>query len=179
MKLKLAALLTMVLMVCVFSKGHTFDGLNPTPSLISVGGGVFNITRKTQKAGMLQLEYKGSPFFGKKLFKVRPLLASMVTFQGGFWIGGGVNFEVYLGCPVVLTLGFAPGFYARGHGKDLGYIYEMRSSVELAYRFKNNSRFGAQFYHLSNGSFSSKNPGTEVLVAFYSFPLKWMFKEKG
>lgn len=154
------------------AKSQDINGLNPSPSLISIGGGVFNITRKNHKAALLQCEYKGNPFFGKRLFKVRPLLAALVTFKGSFWMGGGVNFDIFLGRPFILTLGFAPGFYIQGHGKNLGYPLEMRSSIELAYRFKNSSRFGAQFYHLSNGSLSKRNPGAEVLSFFYAFPIK-------
>ncbi len=148
-----------------------FDGLNPTPRLVSIGTGFFNITRDNHQTGLVQLEYKGQPFFGKRLFKVRGLLATLVTFNGSFWIGGGVNFDIWLGGPMVLTLGFAPGFYTQGNGKNLGYPLENRSSIELAYRFKNNGRLGAQFYHLSNASFSKRNPGAEVLTVFYAIPI--------
>lgn len=160
-----------LLFLCCIFKSYSFDGLNPTPSLVSIGAGYFNITRDNHQTGLIQAEYKGTPFFGKRLFKVRGLVATLVTFQGSFWLGGGVNFDIWLGGPMVLTLGFAPGLYTRGHGKDLGYGLENRSSIELAYRLKNSGRLGLQFYHLSNASFSPRNPGAEVLSIFYALPI--------
>lgn len=168
------------LLICallmVGSRGYSenYEGLNPSPSLISIGTGVYNILRTTENAVVFQAEYKGTPFFGKKYFKVRPLLATLLTSKASFWLGGGVNFDIYLASPLTLTLGFAPGYFLRGSGKNLGYPLEMRSSIELSYRLASEARFGAQFYHLSNGSLSNKNPGTEVLVFFYAFPVNFL-----
>ncbi|MBM3192395.1 MAG: acyloxyacyl hydrolase [Chlamydiae bacterium] len=103
--------------------------------------------------------------------KIRPFAALMGTLQASLWAGAGVNFEINFGRPLVLTLGFGPGFFFAGHGKNLGYPLEMRSSIELAYRFRSQSRLGLQFYHLSNGSMSQRNPGTEALVLFYAIPI--------
>lgn len=143
------------------------------PNLLLFGAGAYNFTRSnpTFKTGMLQLEYKGPSFFGKKILKIKPFAALMGTFQGSFWIGGGVNFEINLCSFLVTTLGFGPGLFAKGNGKNLGYPLEMRSSVELAYRFPKKSRLGVQFYHLSNGSMAERNPGTEVLLLFYGIPI--------
>ena len=71
----------------------------------------------------------------------------------------------------VAQLGFAPTIYYRGTGVDLGFPLEFRSSVELAYRFDDRSRLGAQIYHLSNASLGWQNPGTEVLMLSYSVPI--------
>ena len=143
-------------------------------NLLAVGVGVYDILRYNHRhvTGLLQLEYKGPDFFGKKLLKVRPFAAFMVNFQGSLWAGAGVNFDLLFGPSFVTTLGFGPGFFYQGKGKDLGYPLEMRSSIEFAYRFKSQARLGWQFYHLSNASLSMRrNPGTECLVLFYAIPI--------
>ncbi len=147
---------------------------DPTsPNLLSFAIGDYNVFHQACKynTGMVQLEFKGPNFFSKKHFKVRPFVAGLVNFQGSLWIGGGVDFDIYCGRPVVITLGLGPGYFYRGKGKDLGYPMEIRSSIELAYQFKSHARLGTQFYHLSNASFSSRNPGVECLVLFYAIPL--------
>lgn len=144
------------------------------PNLLAIGMGVYDILRYNHSyvTGLAQVEYKGPDFFGKKLLKVRPFAACMVNFQGSVWVGGGVNFDIFLGSSFVTTLGCGPGFFYRGKGKDLGYPLEIRSSIEFAYRFKSQARLGWQFYHLSNASLSTRrNPGTECLVFFYAIPI--------
>jgi hypothetical protein len=143
------------------------------PNLISFAAGDYNVFHTTCKynQGMVQLEFKGPNFFSKKYFKVRSFAAGLVNLQGSLWIGGGVNFDIYFGNPFVVTLSIGPGYFYRGKGKDLGYPMEVRSSIELAYKFKSHARLGTQFYHLSNASFSPRNPGVECLLLFYAIPL--------
>lgn len=153
---------------------RAFKSKKNSPNLFAMGMGVYDIFRYNHRyvTGLIQLEYKGSPFFGQRLLKVRPFAALMVNFQESVWIGGGVNFDIFFGTSFVTTLGFGPGFFYQGKGKDLGYPLEMRSSIEIAYRRPSHARIGLQFYHLSNASLSSRrNPGTECLVFFYAIPL--------
>lgn len=143
------------------------------PNLLMFCGGAYNFTRYNpkHKTGALQLEFKGPSFFGKKILKIKPFVALMGNFQGSLWLGAGVNFDINIANWLVATLGFGPGLFYKGAGKDLGYPLEMRSSAEIAYRFKSKSRLGVQFYHLSNASLARRNPGTEVLLLFYAIPI--------
>ncbi len=84
---------------------------------------------------------------------------------------GGLLLDLFYGRRFVVTPSLAAGYYEKGDGKDLGHELEFRSSVEISYRFDDRSRIGLSFYHLSNASISSKNPGTEVLSIVYSIPL--------
>jgi len=144
------------------------------PNLLVVGMGVYDVLRYNHRyiTELIQLEYKGPDFFGQELLKIRPFVALMMNFQASLWMGVGVDFEIFLGKSFVTTLGFGPGFFYQGRGKDLGYPLEIRSSVEFAYLFKSHARLGVQFYHLSNASLSTRrNPGTECLLLFYAIPL--------
>ncbi|WP_420420588.1 acyloxyacyl hydrolase [Simkania sp.] len=141
------------------------------PRLLSIGTGVFSIVRKT-KVLNFQLEYRSDLAIYKNSFIfIRPLLGVMATTKGSTYFYGGVAFDFFLTKFLVFTPSFAPGFYIKGGGIELGLPLEFRSSAELAYRFKNKSRLGAMFYHMSNASLGFRNPGTECLVFFYALPL--------
>jgi len=101
----------------------------------------------------------------------RPLFGIMGTERATLYVYGGMALDLFLGKGFVLTPSFAPGLYVQGKGKDLGFPLEFRSSMELSYILPNRGRIGAQFYHISNASLGSKNPGAEALVFFYGIPL--------
>ena len=64
----------------------------------------------------------------------------------------------------------AVGAFYKGNGKDLGSVVEFKTGAEFAYRFEDHSRLGLQFDHISNAGIGKRNPGTESLVLFWSFP---------
>lgn len=138
--------------------------------LFNVGAGVFNIIRN-KKSVNFQVEYRSDfPFYQNSMLFFRPLIGVMGTSTGSGYIYTGIAFEIFLTDFLVFTPSFAPGIYIKGRGMELGFPLEYRSSAEISYRFKNQSRFGVMFYHISNASLSFKNPGTECLVFFYSIP---------
>ncbi len=132
--------------------------------------GYYDVVQDDDTATSFGVEYRdGNTFLG--IFK--PMVASFVTTDGSFWLGAGVAVDFYLGENVVLTGSFAPGYYAEGDGKDLGYPLEFRSQLELGYRFEDYSRLTVGINHLSNsGIFDDDgNPGTEVVTVNYYLPL--------
>jgi len=64
---------------------------------------------------------------------------------------------------------FGIGYYRQGTGFDLGSELEFMSGLEAAWRLNERSTIGLRFFHLSNGSISDRNPGTEALTASYSW----------
>lgn len=139
--------------------------------LLNVGAGVFNIVRN-KKSVNFQVEYRSDfPLYQNLILFFRPLIGVMGTSTGSGYIYTGIAFDIFLTDFLVFTPSFAPGIYIKGGGMELGFPLEYRSSAELSYRFKNRSRFGSMFYHLSNASLGFRNPGTECLVFFYSIPL--------
>lgn len=139
--------------------------------LLNVGVGVFNIVRN-KKSVNFQIEYRSDfSFYRNSMLFFRPLIGVMATSTGSGYFFTGIAFDVFFTPQVVFTPSFAPGIYIKGGGMELGFPLEYRSSAELSYRFKNKSRFGGMFYHISNASLGFRNPGTECLVFFYSIPL--------
>lgn len=143
--------------------------------LFSVSTGIFDLMREKHRTWEFSLEYKfhisrlKSPF---RFLEFRPLIGAMGTIEGSSYLYAGINLDLFPCDQIVIAPGFAAGWYRAGKGKDLGYPLEFRSGVELAWQFKDASRLGVHFYHLSNASLGDRNPGEESLVLFYDIPIK-------
>jgi hypothetical protein len=135
------------------------------PALLSFGAGVFNII-KEPRAAQFQIDYKWDYCY----YYIQPFTSFFITTNRSIYFCAGACADIFLPKNFVLTPSFAPGIYIKGCGKDLGFPLEFRSALALSYQFKNKSRFGAQFYHISNASLGHRNPGVECLVFFFSFP---------
>lgn len=147
-----------------FSKALDNKGMVP---LLSIGAGSYNVQRDKRTA-QFQMEYR----FAVDFFMARPMIGAFITSKSAFYLYAGIGWDLHLSRFLVLTPSFAPGIYFQGNDKNLGYPLEFRTSLELAYKFKNKARLGLEFYHLSNASISNRNPGEESLILFYSIPLK-------
>lgn len=143
------------------------------PDLLSVSAGAYDFHRDKYRTFEFALEYK---FHLKCLKKpnpyldFRPLIGVMATAEATFYGYVGINFDLLFG-HVLFAPGFAAGYFAPGHGKQLGYPLEFRSGIELAWQFSDWHRLGIHFYHLSNASIGRRNPGEESLVLFYDIPI--------
>lgn len=137
------------------------------PDFLSVAIGAFDLVQDNDKATEFRAEYRSD----KKIWIFKPFIGAMGTTDSAFYGYGGLLVDVYFGRRWVLTPNFAAGYYSKGDGLDLGHELEFRSSIELSYRFDNRTRLGVSFYHMSNASIGSDNPGTEVLSIVYSIPL--------
>ncbi len=137
------------------------------PDFVTVAGGWFDMNRQKDEAGEFRLEYRSD----KKFLLFKPFGGVMATTDGASYYYAGILIDVFLGRRVVMTPSFAPGYYARGSGYDLGHAVEFRSQLEVAYRFDDRSRLGVSFGHMSNAGLGDKNPGTEALMLNYSVPL--------
>ena len=137
------------------------------PAFVTVAGGWFDMNRQKMDSAEFRLEYRHD----QKFWIFKPFGGAMATSDGASYYYAGILVDVYLGNRVVVTPSFAPGYYAKGSGYDLGHALEFRSQLELAYRFDDRSRLGVSFGHMSNASIGDKNPGTESLMVNYSVPL--------
>lgn len=147
-------------------------------NLFSVSSGIFDLMREKHRTWELSVEYKMHPAWLKSPFRFmefRPLLGLMGTIEGSSYLYAGINFDLFLTERFLIAPGFAAGWYRAGGGKDLGYPLEFRSGVEIAWQFKDASRVGIHFYHLSNASLGKRNPGEESLVIFYDIPISFLF----
>lgn len=139
------------------------------PSLITVGEGFWDVQRGQRRTAEFYIEYLSN----LEWYYIRPMIGLIGNNKGGFYSYGGFNIDGVIADCFVIAPSLAVGFYQRGNSKKLGLPLEFRSGLELAWRFENDVRLGAIFYHISNASLGSKNPGTESLVFLLSVPLSF------
>ena len=145
------------------------------PALISLGvGGTDILNQQVKAAADFRLEYRSGlsllPFF-EDYFKVKPWAGFETTSRQSVFGGGGILIEVPLGRHWVLTPNVALGAYGRSNGKNLGSVFEIRSTFEGGYVFDDGSRLVAAFGHMSNAGITRRNPGTESAVVSYQVPV--------
>ncbi len=143
--------------------------------LFSVSTGIFDLMREKHRTWEVSLEYKfhfSRPKAPLHFLEFRPLVGAMATVKGSTYLYAGLNLDLFPCDQIVVAPGFAAGWYQAGNGKNLGYPVEFRSGVELAWQFKDASRLGIHFYHLSNAGLGRRNPGEESFVLFYDIPIK-------
>ena len=140
------------------------------PPLLTLGGGGAEIFDSKQEA-YWNVEYR--PAF--RFCHFGPWFSIGTGKDDEFYAAVGVLLNFELGGGWVLTPSFGGGYYHASRGLDLGFDAEFRSAIELAKRFPNDHRLGISLAHLSNGSLSDLNPGTETLGIVYSIPLDFLF----
>ncbi len=132
-----------------------------------VGG--FDVSQGDDSAAEAGLEYRYKDVY----HGLRPLAGIMVTSDSAVYGYAGIQWDLFLSDSIILSPNFTAGGFSQGNGKDLGYGIEFKSGIELAYQFEDASRLGVAFNHMSNASIGNDNPGTENLIATYSYPLNW------
>ena len=145
------------------------------PALVSLGvGGTDVLNQEVKAAGDFRLEYRSGlsllPFF-EDYFKIKPWAGVEVTTRHSLYGGGGILIEVPIGKHWVLTPNIGIGAYNYGSGKDLGSVFEIRSTFEGGYVFDNGTRLVASFGHTSNAGFTKRNPGTEQAMVSFQIPI--------
>ncbi len=137
------------------------------PSFLSLSVGRYDFNRQKDPAWEGGLQYRSD----LKLWVFQPMVGFMHNGNGSTTAYAGVSLDVFLGKRLVLRPSFAPTYYYRDGGEDLGDGLEFRSAIELAYRFDDRSRLGVELYHMSNAGLGRINPGEESINVVYSLPV--------
>jgi hypothetical protein len=117
------------------------------------------------------LEYRFTSFSGPGGFRLIPAIGAATSSNGASFFYADLRHDFYMDNHWLLIPSFGAGFFKDSGELDLGNDLEFRSGLELAYRFNNSMRAGVAIFHLSNGSLSDENPGTEVLVFSVCIPV--------
>ena len=142
------------------------------PPRIALGAGAFDVTPSHHKDSNTAAELRAEYRFGDVFWILSPFIGTAGTSDGAFYGYGGFGVDVNFGPNVVLTPNVAAGYFARGHGTQLGSWLEFRSGAELAYRFADRSRLGIAVHHISNAGLTKQSPGEQSVVLMYSVPLR-------
>lgn len=138
------------------------------PDFLAVGAGWFDVVHQDDTAIEARAEYRS----GRRFWIFKPLAGVMASTDGSVHAYTGVLSDFYFGRRLVVSPSVAPGYYHEGSGKDLGSAFEIRSQLEVAYRFDDRSRLGMAFSHMSNAGVGDINPGAESVTFYYSIPLR-------
>ena len=103
---------------------------------------------------------------------VAPFIGGFATTDGAFYGGFGLGAELVLDDRYVIMPFTGVGLFEDGDGKDLGSVVEFRSGIDLGYRFDYGGQISVTFTHISNANISDRNPGTELLMFRYGYPLQ-------
>ena len=123
--------------------------------------GIFDTIDKEgdDKATLYGLEHN-NPVLFKDTFigRFSPITGGFITSKNSIFIYTGVQAQYEVG-PLKITPSFAPGYYEKGDGKDLGMALEFQSKIKLSFDFFKDTKVSYSYSHISNNDWGNINPG--------------------
>jgi hypothetical protein len=141
------------------------------PTAISASAGHFNVLNRDPlyeigwEASFAPRRYHWLPRWVPPL---SPAVGGMATAKGSLYAYGGFRVDLPVGERWVVSPQWAAGLYYQDGGRGLGGAVELRSGIGLARRIGHGARVGLLLYHISNGGFYNRNPGSESLLFTYT-----------
>ncbi len=157
-------ILFVVLIICLFPEASAQKPI--TKNYFAFSSAVFDILQKKSTSMETRLEVRLNPGW-----TVNPFGGIMTNTGGAVNLFAGFFKDIYLNSFLILTPSFAPGIYYKHNSKDLHFLLEFRSQIEIAVKFENNIKVGVGFSHTSNASLGNLNPGVESLAMIFYFPI--------
>mgnify|MGYP001195111337 CR=1 FL=1 len=130
---------------------------------ISFYAGTFDVIDKEgdDQTSLFGIEHKNPNLFRETfLGKFKPITGGFITGDNSVYLYTGVEGQYGVG-PLKILPSFAPGYYEKGDGKDLGHVLEFKSEIKVGIDIFNNSNLSYSYSHLSNNTIGDKNPGTD------------------
>ena len=137
---------------------------------ISFYTGVFDTIDKEDddKSQLFGVEHRNPNLFRTTLLgKFAPVSGAFITEKGSAYLYTGVEGKYNLG-PLNISPSFAPGYYEKGDGKDLGDVLEFKSEIKFGIDFLEGSKLGYSYSHISNNDWGETNPGTDNQTVTFS-----------
>ena len=130
---------------------------------ISFYTGTFDVIDKEgdDQTSLFGIEHKNPNLFRDTFFgKFKPMTGGFITGDSSFYLYSGVEGQYGIG-PLKILPSFAPGYYEKGSGKDLGHVLEFKSEIKIGFDIFENSSLSYSYSHLSNSTIGESNPGTD------------------
>ena len=157
--MKLKVLLTLLITLSIFASLQADEGNND----ISLYTGTFDILDKEgdDQTTLFGIEHKNPNLFRDTfLGKFKPVSGRFMTGKSSLYLYTGIEGQYGLG-PIKILPSFAPGYYEKGDGKDLGSVLEFKSEVKLGFDIFESSELSYSYSHISNNDWGDRNPGTD------------------
>ena len=130
---------------------------------ISFYTGTFDVIDKEgdDKTSLFGIEHKNPNLFRDTfLGKFKPVTGAFMTGDSSVYLYTGVEGQYGIG-PLKILPSFAPGYYEKGDGKDLGSVLEFKSEIKVGLELFENSKLSYSYSHISNNDWGETNPGTD------------------
>ena len=130
---------------------------------ISFYAGTFDLIDKEgdDKTSLFGVEHKNPSLFRNTLFgKFKPVTGAFMTGKSSLYLYTGVEGQYGIG-PLKILPSFAPGYYEKGDGKDLGNVLEFKSEIKFGLDVFEDSKLSYSYSHISNNDWGDTNPGTD------------------
>jgi len=157
MKLKL--LVALLITILTFSKVNADQG----NADISFYTGTFDVIDKEgdDQTTLFGIEHKNPNLFRDTfLGKFKPVTGAFMTGDSSVYLYTGVEAQYGIG-PLKILPSFAPGYYEKGDGKDLGSVLEFKSEIKVGLDIFENSKLSYSNSHISKKDWGNTNPGTD------------------
>ena len=122
------------------------------------------------KANLYGFEHKNPILFRDTILgKFSPISGGFITDKNSIYLYTGVQVQYEMG-PLNIIPSFAPGYYEKGDGKDLGSVLEFKSEISFTFDISKNSTLGYSYSHVSNNDWGKggKNPGVDNKAISFS-----------
>ena len=121
--------------------------------------GMFDFSDDGKRSSLIGIQHQNEDL-NKNTFlgNLSPISGALITADNASYFYTGIQAQYKVGL-INITPSFAPGYYHKGDGKDLGHVLEFKSEVQLSLNLPKDSQFGFSYNHLSNASIGDKNPG--------------------
>jgi Lipid A 3-O-deacylase (PagL) len=140
------------------------------PGVIVFSAGQFDTLQADDRAIELGVQWRGGGWLWRR--RVAPMAGTMTTTDGALLGYAGLSLDIPIGGRgFILRASVAPGAYARGDGKDLHSVFQVRSGLETGWRFRGGARLGLELEHISNASTTDYNPGETSVLVLVTVPL--------
>ena len=123
------------------------------------------------EATLYGLEHNNPVLFNDTIIgRFSPITGGFITSKNSIFIYTGVQAQYEAG-PLKITPSFAPGYYEKGDGKDLGMALEFQSKIKLSFDFFKDTKVSYSYSHISNNDWGNINPGVnnEIISFTKSF----------
>ena len=154
--------LILILFFCISTSYANEIKLGEKPTKVNFYAGTFDVIDKEgdDKTSLFGVEHKNEKLFRNTyLGQFKPITGGFITGDSSIYMYTGVEGQYKIGKVDILP-SFAPGYYEKGNGKDLGSALEFKSEIKLGIDFGKNSKFSYSYNHMSNNDWGDTNPGS-------------------
>jgi hypothetical protein len=135
---------------------------------LSISTALFDVIQNNVNSLEGRIEYRINSID----WRVKPLTGLMINTDGGLYMYSGLFFEIPITKYFSLVPSFSPGIYFKNYSKDLHFVLEFKSQMDLIFNISEEFMTGFSFNHISNASLGDKNPGVESIAITFLLPLR-------